>query len=333
MHLITDSLRVTKAIMFPTIYKKLRKWQDESNSINILVTGTGKSALINSIIGKDIAEEGDTLKPQTTEIEHTIENVGNVKVQVWDSPGLQDGTKAEGKYIKLIKESCSEYDLIVYVIRMSQARILKDGPDCRAMQILSTPEVFGPNMWHNTIIVLTFANISEAMAHFQIDASKPSPIEAKVQEQLKATYDSAVSAIQSILIESVCLSKKLANSIPIAPAGYKKDSPTLPKCDCKIMDGKRFYWLSNLWLAALRVTKLDAQPAMIKLNEHRLAESREEYEGRYYSTKADIADQMPLIFGAKGAEIGKKLYHRLFGAGTTLGTAAGIGLGHLCYTS
>ncbi len=80
--------------MFPAIYKKLRKWQEESKtSVNILVTGktgTGKSAIVNSITGTQVTEEGDTLKPQTKRIEHTIKHVGDVQLQVWDSPGLQD---------------------------------------------------------------------------------------------------------------------------------------------------------------------------------------------------------------------------------------------------
>ena len=76
--------------MLPSVYKKLRGWQEESNSVNILITGktgTGKSALINSIIGFEVAKEGGTLKPETDRIEHIVKIVSNLRVQVWT---LQD---------------------------------------------------------------------------------------------------------------------------------------------------------------------------------------------------------------------------------------------------
>ncbi len=268
--------------MFPAVYKKLRTWQDESKSVNILVTGktgTGKSAIINSIVGMQVTKEGDTLKPQTKKIERTIKQVGDVQLQVWDSPGLQDGTKNEAGYVCEISTMCSAFDLIVYTMRMTQTKILKDDADCRSMKILSQPDALGPNMWHNVIIVLTFANIAESMiAECKVDDSDSTLIDVKIQKIFRDDVESSISAIRTVLIESVGLSQKLAESIPIVLAGYSTDPATLPKYSGGICDGKRYHWLSDLWLKALQVTKLDAQPAMIKLNEHRMAESQMEYE-------------------------------------------------------
>ncbi len=317
--------------MFPVIYKKLRKWQEESKSVNILVTGktgTGKSALVNSIVGFQITKEGDTLKPQTKQIEHTFKEVGDVKLQVWDSPGLQDGTKKQEDLVREISAKCSEFDLIVYTMRMSQKKILKSDADCKAMQILSQPEALGKNMWHNVIIVLTFANIVESMAKYKVDSSDPTPFDVKIRKIFRDDFLSSVTAIRKVLIESVELPKNLAESIPIVLAGYSTDSATLPDCSDNISEGKRYHWLSVLWLEALAVTKLDAQPAMIKMNENRMAESQEEYDGRLNPTKATLAKQMPIIFGAKGAEVGKRMFSILTGAGTTIGTITGYGLGY-----
>ncbi len=236
-----------------------------------------------------------------------------------------------------IKAKCSQFDLIVYTLRMTQSRILKNDPDCKAMQILSQENALGPNMWHNVVIVLTFANIVESMAEkFKVDKSDPALIKAKVQEVFRNEFNYFVEAIHTILIECVGLSKNLAKSIPIVPAGYlashtvptgsSSDPVTLPKYTGDICNGERYHWLSDLWLKALKVTKLDAQPAMIKMNENRLAESQDEYDGRLKST---IAKQMPIIFGAKGAEFGKKLFSVCTGVGTTIGTITGLGLGHI----
>ena len=332
-----------------SIYKKLKSWHENSKSMNILITGktgTGKSALINSIVGLEVSKEGNTLKPETKRIEYAIKQVGDVELLVWDSPGLQDGvrkedqTTAEAGYIHDIAQTCSEFDLLVYTVRMSQSRILKGGPDCKAMQILSQPTVLGPNMWHNTIIVLTFANISEALILENLEDLDPTPITAgsdntspshiavETQKQFKEEYQLAVSAIQNILMEGVGLSKALADSIPIIPAGFKT-SATLPQYDFDTANGERYYWLSELWLKALSVTKLNAKPAMIKLNEHRMVESQEEYEGRLKSTKEEIASQLPLIFVEKGADIGVQTLRLL---GPRVGHLIGSGVGFLSWS-
>ena len=210
---------------------------------------------------------------------------------------------------------------------MAQLRILKNQGDCRSMQTLSQPNALSKNMWQNTIIVLTFANIAEEMGRFKIDTSDSLPIKVKMQEKFKANFQSTVTAIRKILVESVKLSRIEAESVPIVPAGYK-NSPTLPRYDSDILDGKRYHWLSDLWLKALSITKLDAKPAMIKINAHRMVDSIEEYEDRLQSTKTEIAEQMPLIFSAKGKEIGKRLYHRMFGDGASEGAAKGQEYGH-----
>ena len=97
--------------MFP--FKKLAKWQDNSKSVKILITGktgTGKSALINSITGLEVSKEGHSLEPETEKVKYSLKEVGNVSLKVWDSPGLQDGkvgedgTIAEAKYIRQITE-------------------------------------------------------------------------------------------------------------------------------------------------------------------------------------------------------------------------------------
>ena len=228
-------------------------------------------------------------------------------------------------YVREIVQKCSEFDLLVYTIRMSQSRIMKGGPDCKAMQILSQPSALGPNMWYNTIIVLTFANITETLFREDLDESDPVHIEMQTHKKFRIDYESSTSAIRKILINTIGLPEELAYSIPIVPAGYKT-SAMLPKYDGQAATGERCFWLSNLWLKALSVTKLNAKPAMIKLNEHRMAVSPAEYQGRLKFAKAEIAKQMPLIFGEKGAELGKDTFLKL---GVTLGTTTGIGLGHI----
>lgn len=61
-----SSLSTLREQLEPSILGKLKAWEKRSNSINILVsgkTGTGKSTLVNSIIGRAVTKEGDKLNP------------------------------------------------------------------------------------------------------------------------------------------------------------------------------------------------------------------------------------------------------------------------------
>ena len=49
--------------------------------------GTGKTSLLNGLLGKEVGSEGIQLDPVTTEVElFTIKKEG-VSVKIWDTPG------------------------------------------------------------------------------------------------------------------------------------------------------------------------------------------------------------------------------------------------------
>ena len=55
----------------PNFYENLRKLAQQTREVNILATGnlaTGKSALINGLIGQEVAAEGNSLDQETTEV-------------------------------------------------------------------------------------------------------------------------------------------------------------------------------------------------------------------------------------------------------------------------
>lgn len=147
------------------VRERLDDWRKNSSSINILITGKtgiGKSTLVNGLVGKKIAEEGESLHATTDKVSMSSEKISGIDVNVWDSPGLQDETVNEDKYLADIKLNCKDIiDLFIYCHDMSENRFDDGGTDVTAMKRLT--ETLGKDVWENGIVVLTMANMASMM--------------------------------------------------------------------------------------------------------------------------------------------------------------------------
>ena len=96
--------------------------------INILTTGklaAGKSALINGLIGEEVAPESNSLDPETTEAQKYSRNIDGIMFNVWDSPGIEANTENEEANMQKIAKKLKEVDLLLFCIRMDEARLRK----------------------------------------------------------------------------------------------------------------------------------------------------------------------------------------------------------------
>ena len=133
----------------------------KGRSIRILVTGQihqGKSKLVNSLIGKKMAKEGDEVAgphPTTHNIESFTENINGVQVTLVDMPGFSNLKVSDQNTNSEIGHKISEepIDLILFCVRMDRKLERKD---YEMMQNLT--QMFGQSMWGHTVFVLTFAN-------------------------------------------------------------------------------------------------------------------------------------------------------------------------------
>ena len=69
---------------------------EECPEFNVLLigeTGSGKSTLINKL-GKDVADEGHSVSPETATIREYRSKIACVPVTLYDTPGLNDMTPA-----------------------------------------------------------------------------------------------------------------------------------------------------------------------------------------------------------------------------------------------
>ena len=279
----------TFVVLPANIRKDLISWFNASKAVKIFITGktgVGKSTLVNGLVGAEVAKEGETLDPETAEVTSYVKKINGITVTVWDSPGLQDGTSKEAEYLSDMEKNCKGMDLCVYCVSLLDTRFTEDCDDIVAMQKLTG--VFGKSVWENAIFILTFANLlveTDSRLLEAEDGEKPVIFKDKLAEWK--------SELTAALIRDVGVDEAVASNIDVVPAGYPNDPALLD----------RDHWLSPVWFAALYAMKPLAQPAMMKLNFHRIVDNPDEIR------KEDLdkfIHEHPVIFSKRGAEIGKK---------------------------
>lgn len=102
---------------------------DKSNrrEVSILAigkVGTGKSALINGLIGEEVAPESDH-ESVTTETTDYVTELHGITIQLWDSPGITVDSNDEVPNLADIASQVREVDLVLYCLKMDDLRIQK----------------------------------------------------------------------------------------------------------------------------------------------------------------------------------------------------------------
>ena len=290
------------------IRQELTEWFMNSNEVKIFITGktgVGKSTLINGLLGKRVAKEGESLDPETSEVKAYESIHDSIHVTVWDSPGLQDGTSKEAQYLADMKAKCSNMDTSIYCVNMMQTRFFKGCADVVAMKKLT--EVFGKKMWKNAMFALTFANLADEMDTAILEADDEETKVRLFTERIKLWKKTLVGA----LVDEIHLRKEVAERIEVVPVGHATGPALLD----------RPHWLSPFWFAALYAMHSRAQPAMVKLNYNRIVKRREEIRDEDLE---NFIQKQPLIFSQRGALIGAK--YGVSGSGKNIGSSMGLQL-------
>ena len=198
-------------------------------------TGAGKSSLINTLLNREVAKEGDSLRSQTKQVEaydsslkmlHTT--VNDVPVVLWDSPGLNDPYTNGEETLKMIKDNCQDVDLFVYCIQITQSRMGQDDFD----SIAELTNSLGKGVWKRALFALTFAN--------QLRSRQTSSDDAKM---LKERVSEWKEALQDA-VERAGLSRDYTAEIPVVPTSYRQNPlPGVPD------------WYNDFWIKGLSRTK------------------------------------------------------------------------------
>ena len=231
----------------PDLHENLRELARQTKEVNILATGklaTGKSALVNGLIGQEVAPEGTSLDQQTTEVVQYQVTIQGIQFNIWDSPGIEANADDELQNMQKIAESVPKIDLLLYCIRMDDARLRKQD----ILTINHFTHAFGEEVWNNAVFALTFAN-SVLPARNQNDPlHRKQHFEERLQKWTKELHEA---------LKNAGVSEMIVETIPVAPAGYYSE-PSLP-------DGRE-NWLSAFWFICLQTMKDRAQPALLTVN-------------------------------------------------------------------
>ncbi|KAK9837680.1 hypothetical protein WJX74_002838 [Apatococcus lobatus] len=122
------------------------------------MSGVGKSALINRLLGQNVAPESAFGEHNGNKIREYTGEFKGVGVKIIDTPGLESSSNATAhnlSVLKKIKAAHRKYKptMVFYVDRMDVLR--RQQGDFRTLQMVT--EVVGSSVWLNTILVLTHA--------------------------------------------------------------------------------------------------------------------------------------------------------------------------------
>ena len=170
------------------VFSQLRKDCPVFGILVIGETGTGKSTLINNLLGKEVAPVGHTMESETLKVTPHEVTVEGVPVVVYDTPGLDDTREGEDeeKYLDIMKSLLArkKIHLVIYCLKMTETRMRKG--------LIRTFEEYHKIgvPWEQTVITVTFADMYK-----EGDPSRFS----QIQQQLKKTLVGKVRVAQSIV--------------------------------------------------------------------------------------------------------------------------------------
>ena len=178
----------------------------------------------------------------------------NVKITVFDTPGLADGTGNDERYLLQILEKVKTVDLFLFCTDMTSRRFSDDD----AKTVTKLTKTFGASLWDHALVVLTFAN------QVHLNAKEKDHTVVDLDQQRISFFQKRIRDFQK-KIQKVLLSRgvhqEAMSNLPFVPAG-EVTKPRLPD---------RENWLTALWIAAFKRINRNAKADFLLANFDRIS--------------------------------------------------------------
>ena len=274
--------------------------------------GSGKSALINAMIGEELAYECPSIvcSSQQPNIEQHIKLFDGIEVILHETTGIYNPV-FEGDDIvsEILKEGDAEFfDVVFFCCKMTDPI---DRETIMFMDVLN--KAFGDKIWKKVVFVLTFANQFMCLRSFRMHIGN----EAKPE---------AVKRIVNSIRKQLVIATKLDlfHTIPIALAGdIEGNNLTLPTTD---------NWLYDMWKICSNICKDKSKSQIQRSNPKTRRVAKEALKGATMGALVGTAlspGMGTIVIGATGAVIGgvravysNKIVHQHDNSGLTRGSKA-----------
>ena len=220
--------------------------------------GQGKSTLINGLLGKEVANEGDQFDAGTAEIKYYNLNQNGISVKIWDTPGFGFGSEEEDQKMveQLRRSDCFPHDLALFCFKMDDTRFPKR---IHTDTVKMFTQVFGKKFWKHTVFILTFANAvlhlcpeGEEVEYFF--SNRVETLQNKIHEMLKKTVSG--------------LSVHEIRKIRAIPVGSYKKGGYDPNNPWRLPD--REDWFVFFWIECTEHMHQASFAALLQANRHRI---------------------------------------------------------------
>ena len=243
-------------------FKKLRDYFKGVTSLNLVVcgkSGIGKSTLINALVGSKICKTGHSVKGVTRDVDEAATfDLNGVKVTVWDTPGLEEGSASEQEERKKqLRKKITQVDLFLLCRQATDIRVQE--ADKRVLKTVTG--IFGPNVWKKSVIVMTMGNMLMSLPEFEDAEDDDDRLEL-----LETQRDETLEEYKSFLLNSLNVPAEVCEAIPAVVAGHPKKT---------FLVGKN--WVKRFWIACYkRADPKQSMAALLKVNRNRLVYTSED---------------------------------------------------------